>query len=70
MAGFWLAHGLLRAAVALDNGVAELPRMGWSSWNYYGDTINETLIRAQADALVATGLRDLGCDRRFVYFTP
>lgn len=45
---------------SLDNGVADLPRFGWSSWNYYGDAINETLIKQQADALVATGLRDQG----------
>ena len=33
---------------------------GWSSWNYFSDVINETLIHQQADALVSTGLRDLG----------
>ena len=34
--------------------------MGWSSWNYFGEAINETLLRQTADALVSTGLRDLG----------
>lgn len=30
------------------------------SWNYFGNNVNETLIKQTAGALVATGLRDLG----------
>ncbi len=36
------------------------PLMGWSSWNTYHVNINEELIKKQADALVATGLKDAG----------
>ena len=36
------------------------PLMGWSSWNTYHVNINEDLIKKQADALVATGLKDAG----------
>lgn len=36
------------------------PTMGWSSWNTYRVNINDSLIERQADALVATGLSDLG----------
>src|SRR5262245_25853923 len=35
-------------------------RMGWNSWNRFGCTINESLIRATADAIVANNLDDLG----------
>jgi alpha-galactosidase len=48
------------AAQALDNGVARVPPMGWNSWNTFGCNINETLIRQMADALVTSGMRDLG----------
>lgn len=36
------------------------PLMGWSSWNTYHVNINENLIKKQADALVANGLKDVG----------
>jgi alpha-galactosidase len=48
------------AAQALDNGVARTPPMGWNSWNTFGCNIGETLIRQMADAMVSTGMRDLG----------
>jgi alpha-galactosidase len=47
-------------AQALDNGVARTPPMGWNTWNTFGCNINETLIRQMADAIVSTGMRDLG----------
>ena len=36
------------------------PIMGWSSWNTYRVNISDTLIMKQADALVSTGLKDVG----------
>jgi len=56
------ATALLRppAAQALDNGTGRVPPMGWNSWNTFGCNINETLIRQMADAIVSSGMRDLG----------
>jgi alpha-galactosidase len=34
--------------------------MGWNSWNTFGCNINDTLIRQMADAIVSSGMRDLG----------
>lgn len=34
--------------------------MGWASWNNYRVEINEDIIKAQADAMVSSGLRDVG----------
>jgi alpha-galactosidase len=34
--------------------------MGWSSWNKFADRIDDKTVRAMADAMVATGLRDAG----------
>lgn len=36
------------------------PIMGWSSWNTYHVNISDSLIKSQADAMVSTGLRDVG----------
>lgn len=38
----------------------DTPTMGWSSWNTYRVNINEQLIRAQADAMLAKGLKEAG----------
>ncbi len=43
-----------------SNNVALTPPMGWSSWNTFRNTIDETLITDTADALVKTGLKDAG----------
>ncbi|NYH45985.1 alpha-galactosidase [Micromonospora jinlongensis] len=63
-AGVLLAGALVGlrapAAQALDNGVARTPPMGWNSWNSFGCNINEALIRQTADAIVSSGMRDLG----------
>lgn len=40
--------------------LAATPPMGWSSWNAFGCAIDEIMIREQADALVESGMRDLG----------
>ncbi|QHG89078.1 MULTISPECIES: glycoside hydrolase family 27 protein [Xanthomonas] len=42
------------------DGQARTPPMGWSSWNRFGDKIDAATIRAIADALVSSGLRDAG----------
>ena len=55
-----VALGASQPALALNNGVARTPPMGWNSWNTFGCNINETLIRQMADAIVSTGMRDRG----------
>ncbi|HEY0954741.1 MAG TPA: glycoside hydrolase family 27 protein [Roseateles sp.] len=36
------------------------PPMGWNSWNKFKCDVSEKLIREQADAMVASGMRDAG----------
>jgi alpha-galactosidase len=48
------------AAAQKDLSLARTPPMGWNSWNHYGCNIDEALIKATADALVSSGLRDAG----------
>ncbi len=40
--------------------VAALPPVGWASWNHFFCDYDERTIRAQADALVSSGMRDAG----------
>jgi alpha-galactosidase len=41
-------------------GLAMTPPMGWNSWNKFQCEINEDMIRQMADAMVVTGMRDVG----------
>jgi alpha-galactosidase len=43
-----------------SNGLSETPPMGWDSYNKFGLTIDDKLIRAIADALVDSGMSDAG----------
>ncbi|CAK9135882.1 unnamed protein product [Ilex paraguariensis] len=49
-------YGILQ----INNGLAQTPQMGWNSWNFFACDISETVIKETADALVSTGLADLG----------
>ncbi len=40
--------------------LAATPPMGWSTWNHFHHDISDALIRAQADAMVSSGMRDAG----------
>lgn len=42
------------------NGLAPTPPMGWNSWNRFACHISEQTIRATADAMVSSGMRDAG----------
>lgn len=56
-----LSPGFTPTAIALDNGVALTPPMGWNSWNRYAcDGLNESVVRAQADAMVSSGMKAAG----------
>ncbi|WP_433209446.1 NPCBM/NEW2 domain-containing protein [Dactylosporangium sp. CS-047395] len=48
------------AAATPQPGPLTAPVMGWNSWNRFGCNIDENLIKATADAMVSTGLRDSG----------
>jgi alpha-galactosidase len=40
--------------------LAPTPPMGWNSWNHFAEKVTDADVRAAADALVATGMRDAG----------
>ena len=47
-------------AQAQSAPLAVTPPMGWSTWNHFQHDISDGLVRAQADALVSSGMRDAG----------
>ncbi|KAF5206652.1 Alpha-galactosidase [Thalictrum thalictroides] len=44
----------------LANGLGITPPMGWNSWNHFNCKIDHNIITETADALVSTGLANLG----------
>jgi len=56
--------GRLSAAGQTDRAEKPIPAtpppMGWSSWNSFSNTIDSKIVVAQADALIASGMKDAG----------
>ncbi|MFL6448593.1 MAG: glycoside hydrolase family 27 protein [Bryobacteraceae bacterium] len=42
------------------NGLAKTPPMGWNSWNKFAGKVDDAGVRAAADAMVSTGMKDAG----------
>ncbi|OMI36899.1 ricin B lectin [Streptomyces sparsogenes DSM 40356] len=56
-----LALGAARPAVALGNGLALTPQMGFNDWNAYGCNVSESLIKSTAQAMHTNGMQAAGC---------
>jgi len=48
------------APKAHSQAVAQTPPMGWNSWNYFAGKVDDKGVRAAADQIVASGMRDAG----------
>ncbi|KAL2832510.1 alpha-galactosidase D [Aspergillus cavernicola] len=44
----------------LQDGLARTPQMGWNTYNAYGCNPNQSIVHSNSEALIATGLADLG----------
>ncbi|SEF89899.1 alpha-galactosidase [Bryocella elongata] len=55
-----MARATVYAQASVANVVAARPPMGWNSWNHFGDKVTAADVRAAADALVTSGMRDAG----------
>ena len=53
---------LLSACIsnAQDSVLARTPLMGWNGWNHFACEVSDAIVRAQADALVASGMKSVG----------
>jgi alpha-galactosidase len=47
-------------ALAVDDGLARTPPMGFNDWNAFGCDVSEELIKQTADLFVSEGLKDAG----------
>lgn len=50
---------IISMAQKFDN-LAQTPPMGWNTWNKFACDINEDIIKAAADAMVSSGMKDAG----------
>ena len=49
-----------RIAWAQDSMLARTPPMGWNSWNHFACEVSDAVVRAQADAIVTSGMKSVG----------
>jgi len=53
--------GLFGAGIlGVAQEVAQTPPMGWNSWNFFAAKVDDAGVRAAADQIVATGMKDAG----------
>ena len=52
--------GFAPHADAVDNGLARRPPMGWNGWNHFGRAVTASTVRAQARAMVSSGMKAAG----------
>ena len=48
------------SAHAQSDTLAATPPMGWNSWNHFATKVTDADVRAAADAMVSSGMRDAG----------
>jgi alpha-galactosidase len=46
--------------IAQTNTLAATPPMGWNSWNLFAERVTDKDVRAAADAMVSSGMKDAG----------
>ena len=51
---------LTSSALAVNNGLARTPQMGWNNWNSLGCDVSQSLLLDTSRKLVDSGLRDVG----------
>ncbi|MFV8327534.1 glycoside hydrolase family 27 protein [Flavobacterium sp. ZS1P14] len=63
---FFLTNGMGQTQGIDGSLLAPTPPMGWMTWNYFADSINEKEIREMADAMVSSGMLKAGYDHVFI----
>ena len=51
---------LAASCLAVNNGLARTPQMGWNNWNSLGCDVSQDLLLDTSKVLLDTGLRDVG----------
>jgi alpha-galactosidase len=55
-----LAFGGFSPAVFAQAQLVQTPPMGWNSWNHFACKVSDAIVRAQADAMVSSGMKAAG----------
>jgi alpha-galactosidase len=58
--GIMLFHAQAPRAYASVSGLALTPPMGWNSWNKFGCSISESIVKQEADAMASNGMKAAG----------
>jgi alpha-galactosidase len=57
---FFILLMLITVTSFAQEAIAQRPPMGWMTWNMFGGNISDSLIRETADAMVASGMAEVG----------
>ncbi len=55
-----LAASLFGQGNSVSKGLALTPPMGWNTWNKFACNVSDELVRGMADAMVKSGMKDVG----------
>jgi alpha-galactosidase len=55
-----LLAALLAPSALMAQTLAATPPMGWNSWNLFAGRVTDKDVRAAADAMVTSGMKDAG----------
>jgi alpha-galactosidase len=55
-----LSPGGFLPAVFAQTPLVRTPPMGWNSWNHFACKVSDAIVRAQADAMVSSGMKAAG----------
>jgi alpha-galactosidase len=58
--GILATAGLNKVTLAHDSGLARTPPMGWSTWYSFGCHATDAVVRAEARALITSGMKAAG----------
>jgi len=61
-----LVTALVATVIVFSQTLAPTPPMGWMSWNFFGDKINEKDLKEMADAMVSSGMAKAGYNYIFI----
>lgn len=55
-----LASSFFQPIIFAQSRLVPTPPMGWNSWNHFACQISDAIVRAQADAMVSSGMKAAG----------
>ena len=60
VSGCMMIASMITIPVTAQAQLAATPPMGWNSWNHFAEKVTDADVRASADIIVSSGMRDAG----------